>query len=407
MEKALTFTNDQKGLIFSRFVAPQNGTNEEAYQFIEICETFGLNPLLNDIVFQKYGDRVNFITTRDGLLRVATRQEGYVGAPIANVVKEGDEFEFMPSKGEVHHKFGQKRGGIIGAYAVMHHSKFRPVAVFVDFNEYYQANSSAINSKSGKRNTWDKMPSAMIVKVAEVFVLRRQFPLGGLYTKEEMAFNDEETPPQTPIQNIYQNTPAQDTIQNTPIQNVANNTSGQQIEKTEQVKTAIENRVTFVQVNDLNTIVSEIANVKNVEPDSIIDSLGKPLNELTLNEFDAVKDKLMKWLNVVKQQASQTGNQQANQPQSTSQGQKLEPVPSRNNSKFVLLNKESGQAPNGTEFMKLYVEGKEQPIFARTERAVSDAKKINQGDAFVAKIGEENGFTFLAYIDEVKNVRSA
>ena len=34
------------------------------------------------------------------------------------------------------------------------------------------------------------MPSAMIQKIAEVFVLRRQFPLGGLYTREEMSLEE-------------------------------------------------------------------------------------------------------------------------------------------------------------------------------------------------------------------------
>ena len=54
MEKVLTFTNEQKSLIWNRFVQPTNGTQEEANHFIEVCETFGLNPLLGDIVFQRY-----------------------------------------------------------------------------------------------------------------------------------------------------------------------------------------------------------------------------------------------------------------------------------------------------------------------------------------------------------------
>src|SRR5690625_5416521 len=90
MEKAFTFSSEQKMLVWSRFVQPAGGTQEEADHFIEVCETFGLNPLLNDIVFQRFntknGPKTQFITTRDGLLRVATFQPGYVGAPNANVV---------------------------------------------------------------------------------------------------------------------------------------------------------------------------------------------------------------------------------------------------------------------------------------------------------------------------------
>lgn len=202
MEKVMEFSNEEKSLIWERFVSPANGTESEAQHFIETSEKFGLDPLLGDIVFQKYntknGPKTQFITTRDGLLRVATHQPDYRGAPNANVVREGDIFKFMPSEGKVHHEFGQKRGQILGAYAVMKHKRFDPVAVFVDFPEYYQANSGQINNKHGYANVWDKHPSAMIQKVAESFVLRRQFPLGGLYTQEEMSLQEENQQNETP-----------------------------------------------------------------------------------------------------------------------------------------------------------------------------------------------------------------
>lgn len=195
-DKLITFSNEQKDLIWKRFVQPSNGTQEEARHFVEVCEQFGLNPLLGDIVFQrfesKYGARTTFITTRDGLLRVASTQPGYVGPPNCNVVKEGDDFEFLPAEGTVKHKFGTQRGKIEGAYAIMQHKHHNPVAIFVDFDEYYQANSGQLNSRYGNKNVWDKMPSAMIIKTAESFVLKRQFPLGGLYTQEEMGLENME-----------------------------------------------------------------------------------------------------------------------------------------------------------------------------------------------------------------------
>ncbi len=48
-KKVLNFTDEQKSLIWERFVAPHRGTNAALYHFIEVCETFGLNPILNDI----------------------------------------------------------------------------------------------------------------------------------------------------------------------------------------------------------------------------------------------------------------------------------------------------------------------------------------------------------------------
>lgn len=191
----MSFSQEQKSLIWSRFVGPNGGTQEEAKHFVEVCETFGLNPLLGDIVFQKYetrqGARTNFITTRDGLLRIAAQHPDYVGASCAAEVREGDEFELIPSEGNVRHVFGQKRGKIIGAYALMYHKRFRPCTVFVNFQEYFQANArSQRKNGQGGSPIWDAMPTAMIVKIAEVFVLRRQFPLGGLYTAEEMGLEE-------------------------------------------------------------------------------------------------------------------------------------------------------------------------------------------------------------------------
>lgn len=204
MKKLIQFTEEQKGLIWDRFVAPANGTVEEAKHFVEFCETLGLNPFTGDIVFQRYetkqGPRISFITTRDGLLRIASNSPDYVGAPIANVVREGDQFEFISSEGDVKHRFGNKRGKILGAYAVVYHKRYRPIAVWVEFEEYFKANAY---SQGGKSPVWDKMPSAMIIKVAESFALKRQFPLGGLYTAEEMGIElSENGPIQQPLQTL-------------------------------------------------------------------------------------------------------------------------------------------------------------------------------------------------------------
>src|SRR5699024_3269663 len=185
-----------------------------------------------------------FITTRDGLLRVSTRQPSYVGPPNANVVKEGDDFEFIPSEGSVKHKFGSKRGEILGAYAIMKHKKHNPVAVFVDFDEYYQANSGKINSRYGNENVWDKMPSAMIVKIAEVFVLRRQFPLGGLYTQEEMGL-DETVQKETDQPNVKADPKPQS--QGKPVTETKKESNSNQPQMREMVVQAFETKVSASQ----------------------------------------------------------------------------------------------------------------------------------------------------------------
>lgn len=217
-EKVITFTQEEKSLIFNRFVAPVNGSTEEALHFISYCETLGLNPLLGDIVFQKFetkqGPRTTFVTTRDGLMRVAARDENYVGPPISNVVREGDQFEFLPAEGAVIHKFGQKRGRILGAYAVLYHKQYRPYACWADFAEYFTANAK---SQNGRSYIWDQYPSIMIGKVAESFALKRQFPIvGGLTTEEEMGLDhnitvqiDMQDPPNPSLNHVHQPVPSE------------------------------------------------------------------------------------------------------------------------------------------------------------------------------------------------------
>ncbi|NRG44249.1 recombinase RecT [Bacillus sp. CRN 9] len=189
MEKIIIFTNEQKSLIFNRFVAPANGNESEAFHFVEYCETMGLNPLIGDVIFQKfegkYGPKTSFVTTRDGMLRVAARDENYVGPPISCVVREGDTFKVLPNEGSVTHEFGQKRGKILGAYAVLSHRVYSRYVCWIDFEEYFTANA---NSQKGKSYIWDNYPSSMIEKVAEAKALKHQFPIvNGLTTEEEIG----------------------------------------------------------------------------------------------------------------------------------------------------------------------------------------------------------------------------
>ncbi|MCS7175983.1 RecT family recombinase [Pseudothermotoga sp.] len=165
-------------------VVPQNVTEEELKLFVMVCEKYKLDPFTREIVMTKQNDKINFITTRDGYLKIAMQDENFDGI-ISAVVKEGDEFEIDASKSEVKHKFGAKRGAILGAWAMVRHKKRPPVIVFVDFYEYFQ-----------NTPTWRQYPSAMIQKVAEVAALRRQFNISGLIAKEEIVVEQSEIPDQ-------------------------------------------------------------------------------------------------------------------------------------------------------------------------------------------------------------------
>nr|WP_246880531.1 RecT family recombinase [Sporosarcina sp. 6E9] len=407
-------------MIWNRFVQPAKGTQEEANHFIEVCETFGLNPLLGDIVFQRYetknGPNTSFITTRDGLLRVATTQEGYVGPPNANVVREGDTFEFIPSEGSVRHEFGQKRGPILGAYAVMHHKRFRPVAVFVDFQEYFQANSGEINSRYNNKNVWDKMPSAMIQKIAEVFVLRRQFPLGGLYTREEMSLeeNDNGNSGNADIPN--QSNPAREKQtevaeqQQTPVapaqQPKENAVEGVFILQSFEKGVSPQN-VPFAKLNVMNKASNEVSLVLVKENEETIDSLtyvqlGAELSMVIKNESGF---NFLETFTLI--QTDEQNIQVESAPEQTKPIPKEEQLVSDSAEPleaFIMEKYEPGTTPAGVAFAKMYVkniaDNKQSMVFAQGQEAVEKTKHLSKGSEFAMETRIENGFTFFVKLED-------
>ena len=178
----------------------KGASDDELKMFIGIAEKYGLDPFIKEIWFIKRAKKVKdknnnwdyprlpsgevdytgaettIMTSRDGYLKVAQRDENFEGI-IGFPVKEGDTFEIDAENYTVIHRFGAKRGKIIGAWAKVSHKKRKPVIAWADFQEYNAANS----------NIWKSYPSAMIQKVAEVLALKRQFGISGLTTKEEMS----------------------------------------------------------------------------------------------------------------------------------------------------------------------------------------------------------------------------
>jgi phage recombination protein Bet len=157
-------------------------TDGEFQAFLLVARKLGLDPVSREIIPQvregQQGRQVVFIVSRDGYLKSAMRDPGFAGLQ-SMVVREGDIFEIHPSEGRVVHRFGSKRGEILGAWAIAYHKERPSVIFFADFKEYYEANKAS--------PTWRSYPSAMIQKVAEVGALRRQFPLSGVVAAEEIG----------------------------------------------------------------------------------------------------------------------------------------------------------------------------------------------------------------------------
>jgi phage recombination protein Bet len=193
----ISFTAEQVETI--KKTVTKGATEEEFNMFAYLCQKYALDPFLKEIWFfkrPKKEEQANgkwdyprlsdgsidyskaetiIMTSRDGYLKVAQQNPEYIGPPISFVVCEGDEFEINAAEYKVTHKFGAKRGQKLGAWAKMERKGKTPAICFVPFAEY--------NNGS---NVWAKNPSAMIQKVAEVFVLKRQFGISGLVTQEEI-----------------------------------------------------------------------------------------------------------------------------------------------------------------------------------------------------------------------------
>lgn len=431
MEKLITFSNEDKSLIWSRVVQPVNGTEEESNHFISYCEQFGLNPLLDDVVFQrresKYGPKTQFITKRDALLRLASKQPNYVGAPNSAVVKEGDEFEFLPAEGTVKHKFGSKRGEILGAYAIMKHKKHDPVAVFVDFPEYFQANSGKINSKYGNGNVWDSMPSAMISKVAEVFVLKRQFPLGGIQTQEEMGLEDaDQTVTELSLNSDNTAATKAETANHESVseeqssieeenQNFANKMkesfSHDHSQKTQLILKAFELRdapsgtaygICDVVETDTNKPMKvmvkgkeEIEVLEKLSPETLINvSVYKENGFTFLDELDQsselITDSEQK---AVASSEANSKEKHEKQPEDKDNLQVLQ---------GIVQQKQSGQKGQN-KFVKMSFktnDGKTMPLLAHGEEKVANAMNLPENEQISIQVREENGFQFFLGLDQ-------
>ena len=182
----------------------KGATEEELNVFLALCRNYGLDPFLKEIWFIKRVKKVQkrdgswdyprledgsidysnaetiIMTSRDGLLKIAQRHPEYTGPPIGFAVCEGDEFEIDAQNYLVRHKFGAKRGRILGAWAKCDRKEKTPAIFFAPFDEYYD----------GYSNVWKKYRTAMIIKVAETFVLKRQFGITGLVTREELSIQE-------------------------------------------------------------------------------------------------------------------------------------------------------------------------------------------------------------------------
>lgn len=184
-----SFGYNQEQVNLIKNTVAKGATNDELQMFMYLANQYSLDPFKREIWFMKYNNQTTIMTSRDGYLKYAQLNEDFEGL-MSFVVRENDVFEIDASEYKVTHKFGAKRGSILGAWARCDRKDKKPFIAYVEFTEYNKGNQ-----------IWKSYPSAMIQKVAEVFVLKRAFGINGLVTKEEIDAEEvvivEDDKPQT------------------------------------------------------------------------------------------------------------------------------------------------------------------------------------------------------------------
>lgn len=194
MDKSLMkieFSNEQVDLI-KKQIAP--GANDDQLKlFLYQCKRTGLDPLTRQIycLFRnaknkdtgQYEKKMTIQTSIDGFRVIAERSGDYGGQ---------DEPVFIEDNGRV-------ICAKVAVYRFRGDIRYQAAVGVAYWNEYVP--------QSGQDQMWQKMPHAMLSKVAEALALRKAYPqdLSGLYTGEEMEQSYSHQEPQDvtilPIQN--------------------------------------------------------------------------------------------------------------------------------------------------------------------------------------------------------------
>jgi phage recombination protein Bet len=184
LAEQISFTDEQMRLM--KDTVAKGVSDNEFMLFMHLAKTYGLDPFAKEIWCIKYVPQgrnpldfpATIFTSRDGYLKIASRDVQMDGI-ISDAVCANDALEKLLD-GTVRHTYGNPRGEIVGAYAlVFRKDRSRPAYFYAPFKEY----------NSTKNPTWGKYPSAMIIKVAEAMALKRAFSISGLVTQEEIGLD--------------------------------------------------------------------------------------------------------------------------------------------------------------------------------------------------------------------------
>ena len=172
-----------------RKTVARGASREELAMFLYLANRYRLDPFLGEILLIRvkvkqpdgtYAEGLRLYVPRDGWLKVAIRHPEYEGLDSAPVY-EKDEFQADFAAAQVIHRVTSPvRGKVVGAYAIARRRGRKPYLVVVSLDEV-----------RGKTPAWETHPAIMAQTRAEVYAIRRQFEISGLYAPEEFGYASE------------------------------------------------------------------------------------------------------------------------------------------------------------------------------------------------------------------------
>jgi phage recombination protein Bet len=155
-------------------------TTPEFYYYLQVCHQLKLDPYLKQVwCYKDSKNNLVIIVGRDGYYAHCEKQKDFRGVSSAVIYDTDDFVPDYVNNCPLKHVAGDfaKRGNIIGAWALCKREGFDDRFVTVYFNEYKKTNN--------ERSPWLTNPSAMIMKVAELEAMRKQFPVSGLQNEHD------------------------------------------------------------------------------------------------------------------------------------------------------------------------------------------------------------------------------
>tara|TARA_Y100000310_G_scaffold345205_1_gene462650 strand:+ start:3236 stop:4180 length:945 start_codon:yes stop_codon:yes gene_type:complete len=189
-EDSVTHKEIVLGLDDVRKAICPTATEQEAINFLRLCQYMGLNPFVRDAYLIKYGDGpASMVVGKDAFTKRADAHPQFAGMESGVIIVTGDT-------SPVHRKgtllLDKER--LVGGWAkIARNDRKLETETSVSFSEFDTG-----------RAMWKKMPAIMIEKCAIVKALRTAFPstFSGMYDSAEMGIDmtddfepDNMTPP--------------------------------------------------------------------------------------------------------------------------------------------------------------------------------------------------------------------